>query len=394
MVMERKVIDMLKGMSQAELNNVINYCQYEAKQRSAFNAFDEILRDSNRILEIALTDGTYVYADQVIEAVAFTGGYAVRFGILGKDVLKTQETIRLEFDTRYKDSHLPFTSASPTILFNGDECLYTAEINGVKTMDEGLPVKALSVCMLYRSCYDCAQAIPFDMECMSALKEIAQKVKDKPELIKQRTDLSNLFGKDKNSNSEEDEIDKFVSGLADTINKCLSAVDTQSVEQVTEDNIPSQDDKSFIKNEFGIDIKQEIIDSVKEPLQSLASFVNSNDNVKLYTTYKVDRHKKTDADGLKFESCSTQTINELYSNLKITQVDDCIRLTFKNDFNDDADEYEIFINVNEDDFIDPLRVDKNGVITVTLCDSAELKIIVSEDGKALRRKAVEALMYA
>ena len=231
---------------------------------------------------------------------------------------------------------------------------------------------------------------------MSALKEIAQKVKDKPELIKQRTDLSNLFGTDKNSkNNEEDEIEKFVNGLADTINKCLSAVDTESAEQAAENNIPSQDDKSFIKKEFGIDIDQEIIDSVKEPLQSLAGFVNGNDNVKLYTTYKVDRHEKTDTDGLKLESCSTQTINELYSNLKVTQVNDCIRLTFENDFNDDADEYEIFINLNDDeDFIDPLRVEKNGVITVTLCESAKLKIVVSRDGKALSRKAVEALMYA
>ena len=395
MIMERKVIDMLKGLTQAELNNVINYCQYEAKQRTAFNAFDEILRDSNRILEIALTDGTYVYADRVVEAVAFTGGYAVRFGILGKDVLKTQETIRLEFDTRYKDLHLPFTSASPTIFFGGGECLYTAEVNGVKTMDEGLPVKALSVCMLYRNCYNCAQVIPFDMECMSTLKQIAQKAKDEPELIKQRADLSNLFGAVKKSNSEEDEIEKFVNGLADTINKCLSVVDTESAEQVTEDNIPSQDDKSFIKKEYGIDIGQEIIDSIKEPLQSLAGFVNGNDNVKLYTTYKVDRHEKTDTDGLKLESCSTQTINELYSNLKVTQVNDCVRLTFENDFNDNADEYEIFINLNEDeDFIDPLRVEKNGVITVTLCDSTKLKIVVSRDGKALSRKAVEALMYA
>jgi hypothetical protein len=386
MIMERKVIDMLKSMTQAELNNVINYCQYEAKQRSAFNAFDEILRDSNRILEIALTDGTYVYADQVVEAVAFTGGYAVRFGILGKDVLKTQETIRLEFDTRHKGSHLPFTSASPTIFLDEGECLYTTEVNGVKTIDEGLPVKALSVCMLYRSCYDCAQAIPFDMECMSALKEIAQKVKDKPELIEQRTDLSKLFGTDKNSNNEEDEISKFIDGLADTINKCLCVNEDKSAEEADSTG-DSEDDESLIK--------QEIIDSVKEPLQSLAGFVNANDNVKLYTTYKVDRHEKTDANGVKRESRSTQTINDLYNNLKVTQVNDGIRLTFANDFNDNIDEYEIDMLFSDcDDVVDPLQIEKNGTIHVALCDSAKLKMVVSKDGKALSRKAVEALMYA
>lgn len=387
MIMERKVIDMLKNMTQAELNNVINYCQYEAKQRSAFNAFDEILRDSNRILEISLADGTYVYADRVIEALAFTGGYAVRFGILGKDVLKTQETIRLEFDTRHKGSHLPFTSASPTIFFDGGECLYTAEVNGVKTMDEGLPVKALSVCMLYRSCYNCAQAIPFDMECMSALKEITQKLKDKPELIEQRTDLSNLFGTDKNSNNEEDEISKFVDGLADTINKCLYINEDKSDEEVGSTG-DSEDNES-------LEIKQEIIDSVKEPLQSLAGFVNGNDNVKLYTTYKVDRHEKTDANGVKHESRSTQTINDLYNSLKVMQVNDGIRLTFKNDFNNNIDEYEIDMLFSDcDDTVDPLQIEKNGTILVTLCDSAKLKMVVSKDGKALSRKAVEALMYA
>jgi hypothetical protein len=177
-----------------------------------------------------------------------------------------------------------------------------------------------------------------------------------------------------------------VDGLADTINKCLYINEDKSAEEADSTG-DSEDDESLIK--------QEIIDSVKEPLQSLAGFVNGNDNVKLYTTYKVDRHEKTDANGVKHESRSTQTINDLYNSLKVTQVNDGIRLTFENDFNDDIDEYEIDMLFSDcDDVVDPLQIEKNGTIHVALCDSAKLKMVVSKDGKALSRKAVEALMYA
>lgn len=349
--MLKTIQKMLAGLSQVDLQTVMNYCKGEVKERKFYDIFNNIL-NNNHILEIATMDGSYIYVDEILEIVSLIDGFAVRFSMLGKDPKLTKATARLEFNNDITE--LPFDSSRPTLFFESHECFYTPELNGVKTMEEGLPVKALSVCMLFRSCYDCKSALPLEKEVMDKLVECR--------------------------NSKTIDTEEF------------NREDSKDFSEVVK-NIVDSDGNEYSVEEISIDIEQEIIDSVQEPLKSLADYVNGSDDVKIFTTYKVDRHTKSHKDGMKQEQYASHTTNELYSKFNIKQVGKDIRLEFENDFNDDVATFEI-VFLNEEGFEDPIRVMKDGTIKITLCEDAVLKLIISRNGKPLSKIEIEALMYA
>ena len=387
--MLKTIQKMLAGLSQIDLQTVMNYCKGEVKERKFYDIFNNIL-NNNHILEIATMDGSYIYVDEILEIVSLTGGFAVRFSILGKDPKLTKATARLEFDNDIIE--LPFDSSRPTLFFEPHECFYTPELNGIKTMEEGVPVKALSVCMLYRSCYDCKSALPLEKEVMDKLVECRNsKTIDTNELkCGNSKDFSevveNIVDSDGNEYSVEEarkvaeKQDESAHSPANFVKEIVDIID----------GINNMSDEKVWEK---IDIEQEIIDSVQEPLKSIADYVNGSDDVKIYTTYKVDRHTKSHKDGMKQEQYASHTANELYDKLNVKQVDKDIRLEFENDFNDDVDTFEI-VFFNEEDFVDPIKVMKDGAIKITLCESAVLKLIISKNGKQLSKKEIEALMYA
>lgn len=390
--MLKTIQKMLAGLSQIDLQTVMNYCKGEVKERKFYDIFNNIL-NNNHILEIATMDGSYIYVDEILEIVSLTDGFAVRFSILGKDPSFTKATARLEFDNDITE--LPFDSSRPTLFFEPLECFYTPELNGVKTMEEGLPVRALSVCMLYRSCYDCRNALPLEKEVMDKLVECRNsKTIDteglKCENSKDFSDVAeDIVDSDRNEYSVEEtgtvakKQDEKAHSPADFVKKIVNIID--GINNMSDEEVEKLWDK--------IDIEQEIIDSVQEPLKSLADYVNGSDDVKIFTSYKVDRHSKSHKDGIKQEQYASHTANELYSKFNIKQVGKDIRLEFENDFNDDIATFEI-VFLNEGDFEDPIKVMKDGTIKITLCEDAVLKLIISRNGKPLSKKEIEALMYA
>ena len=387
--MLKTIQKMLAGLSQIDLQTVMNYCKGEVKERKFYDIFNNILND-NHILEIATIDGSYIYVDEILEIVSLVDGFAVRFSMLGKDPSFTKATARLEFDNDITE--LPFDSSHPTLFFEPLECFYTPELNGVKTMEEGLPVRALSVCMLYRSCYDCKSAVPLEKEVMDKLVECRNsKTIDTEELKHENSKdfsavVENIVDSDGKEYSVEEarkvaeKQDEGTHGPANFVKEIVDIID--GINNMSDD----------IGQKF-IDIEQEIIDSVQEPLKSLADYVNGSEDVKIFTTYKVDRHTKSHKDGVKQEQYASHTANELYSKFNIKQVGKDIRLEFENDFNDDIATFEI-VFLNEEDFEDPIKVMKDGTIKITLCEDAVLKLIISRNGKPLSKKEIEALMYA
>lgn len=387
--MLKTIQKMLAGLSQIDLQTVMNYCKGEVKERKFYDIFNNIL-NNNHILEIATMDGSYIYVDEILEIVSLTDGFAVRFSMLGKDPKLTKATARLEFNNDIVE--LPFDSSRPTLFFEPHECFYTPELNGVKTMEEGLPVKALSVCMLYRSCYDCKSALPLEKEVMDKLVECRNsKTIDTEELKRENSKdfsdaVKNIVDSDGNEYSVEEarkaakKQDEKAHGPANFVKEIADIIDGIN-------NMSDDIDQKII------DIEQEIIDSVQEPLKSLADYVNGSEDVKIFTTYKVDRHTKSHKDGMKQEQYASHTANELYSKFNIKQVGKDIRLEFENDFNDDIATFEI-VFLNEGDFEDPIKVMKDGTIKITLCEDAILKLIISKNGKPLSKKEIETLMYA
>lgn len=387
--MLKTIQKMLAGLSQIDLQTVMNYCKGEVKERKFYDIFNNIL-NNNHILEIATMDGSYIYVDEILEIVSLTDGFAVRFSMLGKDPKLTKATARLEFNNDIVE--LPFDSSRPTLFFEPHECFYTPELNGVKTMEEGLPVKALSVCMLYRSCYDCKSALPLEKEVMDKLVECRNsKTIDTEELKRENSKdfsdaVKNIVDSDGNEYSVEEarkaakKQDEKAHGPANFVKEIADIIDGIN-------NMSDDIDQKII------DIEQEIIDSVQEPLKSLADYVNGSEDVKIFTTYKVDRHTKSHKDGVKQEQYASHTANELYSKFNIKQVGKDIRLEFENDFNDDIATFEI-VFLNEGDFEDPIKVMKDGTIKITLCEDAILKLIISKNGKPLSKKEIETLMYA
>lgn len=387
--MLKTIQKMLAGLSQVDLQTVMNYCKGEVRERKFYDIFNNIL-NNNHILEIATMDGSYIYVDEILEIVSLVDGFAVRFSMLGKDPKLTKATARLEFNNDIIE--LPFDSSRPTLFFEPHECFYTPELNGVKTMEEGLPVRALSVCMLYRSCYDCKSALPLEKEVMDKLVECRNsKTIDTEEPNREDSKdfsgvVKNIVDSDGNEYSIEEArkvTEKQGEGTHSPANFVKEIVDIiDGINNISDD----------IDQEI-IDIEQEIIDSVQDPLKSLADYVNGSEDVKIFTTYKVDRHTKSHKDGMKQEQYASHTANELYSKFNIKQVGRDIRLEFENDFNDDVATFEI-VFLNEEGFEDPIKVMKDGTVKITLCEDAVLKLIISRNGKQLSKKEIEALMYA
>ena len=385
---------MIRALSQEELSEVATYCNRETTERVRFDMFNDILDDPNRIMEIALGDGTFVYVDKILEVVGFIGGFAARFRVLGKDPNLTKATVRLEFSGKFQ---FEFCSLNPTLIIDNSiqQCNFTPEVHGVKTLEEGLPVKALSICMLYRNCYDCKSAIPLEKEVMDKLVECRNsKTIDAEELgCENSKDFSgvvkNIVDSDGNEYSVEEA--RKIAEKQDKKTHCPADFVKEIVDII--DGINNMPDEEVEKLWDKIDIEQEIIDSVQEPLKSLADYVNGSDDIKIYTTYKANKHTKSHKDGIKQEQYASHMTNELYSKFNVKQVGKDIRLEFENDFNDDVATFEI-VFLKEEDSEDPIKVMKDGTIKITLCEDAILKLIISKNGKPLSKKEIEALMYA
>lgn len=352
---------MIRALSQEELSEVATYCSRETEERTRFDMFNDILGDPTRIMEIALGDGTFVYVDKILEVVGFIGGFAARFSVLGKDPKLTKTTVRLEFSGNFQ---FEFCSLKPTLVIDEarQDCNFTPEVHGVKTVDEGIPVKALSICMYYRNCYDCKYAMPMEQETMELLRNCRD---DKTAVI---VETSACPDTPQHPEIELEDVSRE--------SKILGKSDFE---------IAGYDDLSA----SSIDIEDELVKCDEYPLTNLQNYINNDDEVKVFCVYKSEHEVHIDKEGFRGEQRTSNTSNNLYHQLSVKKEGKSIKLIFEHEYSTESDIYEIDYNFKDiGDLDETIRVNANGEIVINLCETAALKLTLIKDGVELGYDAV------